>query len=156
MKHIYSYCIDRELTTKRFFDLCQFYGIRNKDLAKLFDVSDTTISYWRNGTRFPEYNKIMLFAYTVGLPLELVIIRKKEIENPHIKKILDRIYELKERKYKEKLQELLDRGFFDHPPQIQEDILCPLVDEAVFLDTASPQYVKLILDVSYYGLKKRE
>lgn len=155
MKNIFKYYIDRELTTKRFFDLCHFYGIKNKDLTKLFDVSNATVSYWRNGTRFPEYNKIIFFAYIIGLPLEIVIIGKKEIENQQVKKIIKRIYEIKEKKYIEKLQELLDQGALDSPPKFTESIFDPLQNRDNFLDLSSPQYAKLILDITYYGLKKR-
>lgn len=155
MKNIFGYYVDRELTTKRFFDLCHFYGIKNKDLTRLFDVSDVTVSYWRNGTRFPEYNKIVFFAYIIGLPLEIVIIGKKEIENQQVKKNFKRIYEIKEKKYIEKLQELLDRGALDSPPKFDVGFFNPLLNRDDFLDPSSPQYAKLILDITYYGLKKR-
>ena len=77
MEDICGYCLDKEATIKRFFDICSFYELKSKDLAKLFKVSNTTLSYWRNGSRFPGWDKIMLFAYTVGLPLDIMIIVKK-------------------------------------------------------------------------------
>ena len=30
-KDICGYCLDKEATTRRFFDICDFYGIKNKD-----------------------------------------------------------------------------------------------------------------------------
>ena len=85
-KDICGYCLDKEATTRRFFDICDFYGIKNKDLVNLFNVSNATVSYWRNGSRFPEWDKLMIFAYTVGLPLDVMIIGKRKVENEQIKK----------------------------------------------------------------------
>ena len=65
MSDVCGYCLDKKATIKRFFAVCDFYGIKNKDLVKLFGVSDVLVSYWRNGTRFPEWDKIVLFAYMV-------------------------------------------------------------------------------------------
>ena len=81
MNDICGYCLDKEATMKRFFDICNFYDIKNKDLVKLFNVSNVIVSYWRNGSRFPGWDKLMVFAYTVGLPLEVMIIGKEKIEN---------------------------------------------------------------------------
>lgn len=77
MKEVCGYCLDKEATMKRFFAICSFYEIKSKDLVKLFRVSNTLLSYWRNGSRFPSWNKITLFAYTLGLPLDIMIIGKK-------------------------------------------------------------------------------
>lgn len=155
MKDVCGYCLDKEATTKRFFDVCDFYGIKNKDLVKLFNVSDVTVSYWRNGSRFPEWDKIMLFAYTVGLPLDVMIIGKKSIEQEEIKRAINKIEKLKEKKYKDRLQELLDSGELDFPPMLNENIFNPLENRTDFSELYSYQYAKLLADVRYYGLEKK-
>lgn len=38
----------------------------------------------KSGKRFPGWDKLMVFAYTVGLPLEVMIIGKEKIENNQI------------------------------------------------------------------------
>ena len=169
MNDICGYCLDKEATMKRFFDICNFYDIKNKDLVKLFNVSNVIVSYWRNGSRFPGWDKLMVFAYTVGLPLEVMIIgkekifwikgifrwAKEKIENNQIKGAIVRIDELKEKKYISILQELLDSGKLDNPPKIEKVIFNPLSEETDIIDLDSSKYAKLIADVKYYGLTKR-
>ena len=155
MEDICGYYLDKQATIKRFFDVCNFYGIKNKDLAKLFNVSDVIVSYWRTGKRFPKWDNLMLFAYTVGLPLEVMIIGKQGIQDPQLVKAINRIESLREKKYISNLQELLDNGELDFPPLIGEGIFNPLEDRIDFLDYTSTQYAKLCADVQYYGLKKR-
>ena len=155
MEDICGYYLDKQATIKRFFDVCNFYGIKNKDLAKLFNVSDVIVSYWRTGKRFPKWDNLMLFAYTVGLPLEVMIIGKQGIQDPQLMKAINRIDSLREKKYISNLQELLDNGELDFPPLIGEGIFNPLEDRIDFLDYTSTQYAKLCADVQYYGLKKR-
>ncbi|MBR2108303.1 MAG: hypothetical protein IJ937_13665 [Treponema sp.] len=154
MGDICGYVLDKEATTKRFFDICDFYGIKNKDLVQLFEVSNTTVSYWRNGYRFPDWNKLMLFAYTVGLPLDVMIIGKKSLEDKQIEESINKINKLREKKYILKLQELLDNGDLDSQPNIEELILNPLCDNQKILDSDNISYSKLLADVRYYGLKK--
>ena len=155
MNDICGYCLDKEATMKRFFDICNFYDIKNKDLVKLFNVSNVIVSYWRNGSRFPGWDKLMVFAYTVGLPLEVMIIGKEKIENNQIKGAIVRIDELKEKKYISILQELLDSGKLDNPPKIENLVFNPLSEETDIIDLDSSKYAKLIADVKYYGLTKR-
>ena len=153
---ICGYCLDKEATIKRFFDICSFYELKSKDLAKLLKVSNTTLSYWRNGSRFPGWDKIMLFAYTVGLPLDIMIIGKKSIANPQIKTVVEKINYLKEKKYITILQELLDNGKLDKLPLVCENVFNPLGNNTATLDYRSTQYAKLCADVKYYGLKKQK
>lgn len=154
MEDICGYCLDKEATLKRFFALCDFYGIKNKDLVNLFQVSDVIVSYWRNGSRFPGWDKIMLFSYTIGLPLEVVIIGKKSVEDLEIKNTIKKIISLKEKKYIENLQCLLDKGELDSPPSIYDNFFNPLARNSKSLDCTSLEYAKLCADVRYYGLKK--
>lgn len=156
MKEVCGYCLDKEATMKRFFAICSFYEIKSKDLVKLFRVSNTLLSYWRNGSRFPSWNKITLFAYTLGLPLDIMIIGKKNPVNLQIKKVVEKIAYLKEQKYISILQELLDSGKLDKPPLICESIFNPLQKTTVSFDYGSPQYAKLYADIKYYGLKKQK
>lgn len=154
MEDICGYCLDKEATLKRFFALCDYYGIKNKDLVKLFEVSDVIVSYWRNGSRFPGWDKIMLFSYIIGLPLEVVIIGRKVVEEPQIKNAIKKINSLKEKKYIKNLQSLLDNGELDYPPLIYDSYFNPLTQNTKSLDYTSSEYAKFCADVRYYGLKK--
>lgn len=155
MKDICAYTLDKEATTRRFFDICNFYNIKNKDLVKLFNVSNATVSYWRNGTRFPGWDKLMLFAYAVALPLDVMVIGKSNIEDEQIIKAINKINNLKHEKYLARLQDLLDKGELDNPPCNTEIIFNPLNDKKKSSEWDSTIYSRLISDVKYYGLEKK-
>lgn len=63
--------------TEQMFKVCQYYDVKNVDLAELMCTSEVEVSNWKTGKRFPGWDKIMLFAYTVGLPLDIMILGKK-------------------------------------------------------------------------------
>ena len=100
MIDVCGFALDKEATTRRFFDICDFYGITNKDLKNLFNISSTTVSYWRNGSRFPDWDKLLHFAYTVGLPLDVMIIGKKVYNDKKIEDAINNISKLKPNKLK--------------------------------------------------------
>ena len=68
---------DKEKTTEQMFKVCQYYDVKNVDLAESMCTSEVEVSNWKTGKRFPGWDKIMLFAYTVGLPLDIMILGKK-------------------------------------------------------------------------------
>ena len=121
----FSLILDKEKTTEQMFKVCDYYKVKNIDIAEFLDTSEVEVSMWKSGKRFPGWDKIMLFAYTVGLPLEVMIIGKEKIENNQIKGAIVRIDELKEKKYISILQELLDSGKLDNPPKIEKVIFNP-------------------------------
>lgn len=152
---ICGYCLDKEATTKRVFDICNFYGIENKDLKKLFGVSDSIVSYWRNGTRFFDWDKLMMFAYVLKLPLDVIIITKKRSLNEQMNQAIIKIKKLQEKKYISKLQDILDSGKLDNQPEYFEIIINPLEEDNDDFIVDAIQYKKLITDIKFYGLKKR-
>ena len=73
--------LDKEKTTEQMFKVCQYYDVKNVDLAELMCTSEVEVSNWKTGKRFPGWDKIMLFAYTVGLPLDIMILGKKSLKH---------------------------------------------------------------------------
>ena len=156
MIDICGFALDKEATTRRFFDICDFYGITNKDLKNLFQISSTTISYWRNGTRFPDWDKLLHFAYTVGLPLDVMIIGKKVYNDKKIEDAINNISKLKQRKYINELQKLLDSGKLDFPPMISQSVVNPLENISMQKELDSTTYNQVIADIIKYGLVKNK
>ena len=156
MIDVCGFALDKEATTRRFFDICDFYGITNKDLKNLFQISSTTVSYWRNGTRFPDWDKLLHFAYTVGLPLDVMIIGKKVYNDKKIEDAINNISKLKQRKYINELQKLLDSGKLDFPPMISQSVVNPLENISMQKELDSTTYNQVIADIIKYVLVKNK
>lgn len=80
----FSLILDKEKTTEQMFKVCDYYKVKNIDIVEFLDTSEVEVSMWKSGKRFPGWDKLMVFAYTVGLPLEVMIIGKEKIENNQI------------------------------------------------------------------------
>ena len=72
------------------FKVCQYYDVKNANLANLMDVSEVEVSNWKTGKRFPDWDKIMFFAYIFNLSLDELIVRKKTKESSILDEIRER------------------------------------------------------------------
>ena len=72
--------LDKEKTTEQMFKVCQYYDVKNVDLANLMFTTEVEISNWKTGKRFPEWDKIMFFAYVFNISLDELIIRKMSVK----------------------------------------------------------------------------
>ena len=86
-----SLILDKEKTTEQMFKVCDYYKVKNIDIAEFLDTSEVEVSLWKSGKRFPGWDKIMLFAYVFDLSLDELIIRKKSDENDFINDIRSKI-----------------------------------------------------------------
>ena len=75
--NVFELILDKEKTIERVFKICQFYNIKNVDLAELMYTTEVEISNWKTGKRFPDWDKILLFAYVFEISLDDLIVRKK-------------------------------------------------------------------------------
>ena len=75
--NVFGLILDKEKTIERVFKICQFYNIKNVDLAELMYTTEVEISNWKTGKRFPDWDKILLFAYVFEISLDDLIVRKK-------------------------------------------------------------------------------
>ena len=87
------------------FKVCQYYDVKNVDLADLMFTTEVEVSNWRTNKRFPGWNKIMLFAYVFNLSLDELIIRKTTIGSD----ILDDIREKIKKIDQQNLEKTLER-----------------------------------------------
>lgn len=83
--------LDKEKTTEQIFKICQYYDVKNVDLAELMYSTEVEISNWKTGKRFPSWDKILLFAYVFKISLDDLIIRKKSKENKILETIQKKI-----------------------------------------------------------------
>ena len=97
--------LDKEKTTEQMFKVCQYYDVKNANLANLMDVSEVEVSNWKTGKRFPDWDKIMFFAYIFNLSLDELVIRKETKESS----ILDEIREKIKKVDKKNLVKTLER-----------------------------------------------
>ena len=101
----HGFILDKEKTTEQMFKVCQYYDVKNVDLAELMCTSEVEVSNWKTGKRFPGWDKIMLFAYIFNISLNELIVKKstsgsdilekirhqvKEIDKINLKKTLER------------------------------------------------------------------
>ena len=75
--NVFELILDKEKTIERVFKICQFYNVKNVDLAELMYTTEVEISNWKTGKRFPDWDKILLFAYVFEISLDDLIVRKK-------------------------------------------------------------------------------
>ena len=75
--NVFGLILDKEKTIERVFKICQFYNVKNVDLAELMYTTEVEISNWKTGKRFPDWDKILLFAYVFEISLDDLIVRKK-------------------------------------------------------------------------------
>ena len=83
--------LDKEKTVEQMFKVCQYYDVKNVDLADLMFTTEVEVSNWRTNKRFPGWNKIMLFAYVFNLSLDELIIRKTTIGSDILDDIREKI-----------------------------------------------------------------
>lgn len=83
--------IDREKTLEQMFKICQYYNIKNTDLADLLETSEVEVSNWKTGKRFPSWDKIMFLAYVFNITLDEFIVRKKLPTSSIIEEIREKI-----------------------------------------------------------------
>ena len=56
--NVFGLILDKEKTIERVFKICQFYNVKNVDLAELMYTTEVEISNWKTGKRFPDWDKI--------------------------------------------------------------------------------------------------
>lgn len=72
----HGFILDKEKTTEQMFKVCQYYDVKNVDLAELMCTSEVEVSNWKTGKRFPDWDKIMFFAYIFNISLNDLIVKK--------------------------------------------------------------------------------
>lgn len=83
--------IDRKKTLEHMFKVCQYYDIKNTDLADLLETSEVEVSNWKTGKRFPSWDKIMFFAYVFNIALDEFIVKNETYTDTILDEIREKI-----------------------------------------------------------------
>ena len=90
----HGFILDKEKTTEQMFKVCQYYDVKNVDLAELMCTSEVEVSNWKTGKRFPGWDKIMLFAYIFNISLNELIVKKSTSGSDTLEKIRHQVKEI--------------------------------------------------------------
>ena len=90
--------LDKEKTLEQIFKVCNYYNIKNKDLADFMDTSEVEVCNWKTNKRFPGWDKIIIFAYVFQIPLDKLVVRKITQENDTVHDIREKIKSIDESK----------------------------------------------------------
>ena len=90
----HGFILDKEKTTEQMFKVCQYYDVKNVDLAELMCTSEVEVSNWKTGKRFPGWDKIMLFAYIFNISLNELIVKKSTSASDTLEKIRHQVKEI--------------------------------------------------------------
>ena len=83
--------LDKEKTLEQIFKVCNYYNIKNKDLADFMDTSEVEVCNWKSNKRFPGWDKIIIFAYVFQIPLDKLVVRKITKKNDTVNDIREKI-----------------------------------------------------------------
>lgn len=89
--------LDKEKTLKQIFKVCNYYNIKNKDLADFMDTSEVEVCNWKTNKRFPGWDKIIIFAYVFQIPLDKLVVRKITKKNDTVNDIREKIKSIDEK-----------------------------------------------------------
>ena len=89
--------LDKEKTLEQIFKVCNYYNIKNKDLADFMDTSEVEVCNWKTNKRFPGWDKIIIFAYVFQIPLDKLVVRKITQENDTVLDIREKIKSIDEK-----------------------------------------------------------
>lgn len=157
MDDIYYDVLDAQKTVDRIFRICKFYGIKNFELAELMSVSVQTVSKWKKGEGFPKWDRVILFAYTIGLPLDLVICRSKGSGRDNLSKVKEKIKQAKIQNRIQTLQKLIDEdklAVYDEYDAFGEQYWNPLSQSYEYIDFESSIAAQQQRDIQKYGLTR--
>ena len=89
--------LDKEKTLEQIFKVCNYYNIKNKDLADFMDTSEVEVCNWKTNKRCPGWDKIIIFAYVFQIPLDKLVVRKITQENDTVHDIREKIKSIDEK-----------------------------------------------------------
>lgn len=90
----HGFILDKEKTTEQMFKVCQYYDVKNVDLAELMCTSEVEVSNWKTGKRFPDWDKIMFFAYIFNISLNDLIVKKNTTKDETLEQIQNKVKEI--------------------------------------------------------------
>ena len=144
--NVFGLILDKEKTIERVFKICQFYNVKNVDLAELMYTTEVEISNWKTGKRFPDWDKILLFAYVFEISLDDLIVRKKIDGNNEFDDIREKIRKIN----KKNLLKTLEKKYSNNEnlsPECYKNVRWnPLLQDWVPLEKYNETTEQVLLD----------
>lgn len=106
----HGFILDKEKTTEQMFKVCQYYDVKNVDLAELMCTSEVEVSNWKTGKRFPDWDKIMFFAYIFNISLNELIVKKSTSGSDELEKIRHQVKEIDKINLKKTLERKINNN----------------------------------------------
>ena len=144
--NVFGLILDKEKTMERVFKICQFYNVKNVELSELMYTTEVEISNWKTGKRFPDWDKILLFAYVFEISLDDLIVRKKIDGNNEFDDIREKIRKIN----KKNLLKTLEKKYNNHEtlsPECYRNVRWnPLLQDCVPLEKYNETIEQVLLD----------
>ena len=144
--NVFELILDKEKTIERVFKICQFYNVKNVDLAELMYTTEVEISNWKTGKRFPDWDKILLFAYVFEISLDDLIVRKKIEGKNTFDDIRDKIKKINKKNLLHTLEQKYNNNENLSPECYRNVRWNPLLQDWVPLEKYNETMEQILLD----------
>ena len=144
--NVFELILDKEKTIERVFKICQFYNVKNVDLAELMYTTEVEISNWKTGKRFPDWDKILLFAYVFEISLDDLIVRKKVEGKNTFDDIRDKIKKINKKNLLHTLEQKYNNNENLSPECYRNVRWNPLLQDWVPLEKYNETMDQILLD----------
>ena len=144
--NVFELILDKEKTIERVFKICQFYNVKNVDLAELMYTTEVEISNWKTGKRFPDWDKILLFAYVFEISLDDLIVRKKIEGKNTFDDIRDKIKKINKKNLLHTLEQKYNNNENLSPECYRNVRWNPLLQDWVPLEKYNETIEQILLD----------
>ena len=144
--NVFELILDKEKTIERVFKICQFYNVKNVDLAELMYTTEVEISNWKTGKRFPDWDKILLFAYVFEISLDDLIVRKKVEGKNTFDDIRDKIKKINKKNLLHTLEQKYNNNENLSPECYRNVRWNPLLQDWVPLEKYNETMEQILLD----------
>ena len=144
--NVFGLILDKEKTIERVFKICQFYNVKNVDLAELMYTTEVEISNRKTGKRFPDWDKILLFAYVFEISLDDLIVRKKIDGNNALDEIRDKIRKINKTNLLNTLEKKYNNNENLSPECYRNVRWNPLLQDWVTLEKYNETIEQVLLD----------
>lgn len=144
--NVFGLILDKEKTIEQVFKICQFYNVKNVDLAELMYTTEVEISNWKTGKRFPDWDKILLFAYVFEISLDDLIVRKKIDGNNALDEIREKIRKINKTNLLNTLEKKYNNNENLSPECYRNVRWNPLLQDWVTLEKYNETIEQVLLD----------
>jgi transcriptional regulator with XRE-family HTH domain len=109
-------------------------------------TTEVEISNWKTGKRFPDWDKILLFAYVFEISLDDLIVRKKTEKNNALDEIREKIKKINKKNLLQVLEKKYNNNENQSPECYRNVRWNPLLQDWVPLEKYNETIDKVLFD----------